>query len=129
MFDGPFRGYVPIADEVLIAARDVGRVVVEAAIAAATPRKAPTPPPQTIADVSEAVIGAVVRAVSPKFDRVRSRRSAVRRDIEVAARCALCRSSAVAFVPDHLTPMHDLTPIIDALSQLGCYCVPREVKP
>jgi len=128
MFDGPFRGYVPIADEVLIAARDVGCVIVEAAIVSVAPRKEPTPPlKQTIADVSEAVIGAVVRAASPKFDRVLSQRSALSCDIEVAARCALCRSTAVVLVSDHLTLVYDLEAIVDALSHLGCYCVVREV--
>lgn len=128
-FDGPFRGYVPIADEVLVAARDVVRAIVDGAVAIAmapAPRKRSV---HTIADIDESLLGIVVRSMCHKFDRVYANRLALAPTVEVAARCGVCRSAAIIHVPEHLTISGHTTAIIDALSQLGCYCVQREVAP
>lgn len=123
MMDGPFRGYVPIADELLAAAREIGRAVIDEAFHRARPGEPIAKPLPT-----DSVLLSVIK--DRGFVELRATRSALWPEINIAARCA-CGSLASTTIDefrflvaaDRWAAARVWT---DALDELRCCCVKRK---
>lgn len=131
----PYRGFVPIADEVLRAARDAARDVVAAIVEQAVDRAKPRPRPMLLVDAIDPLVE-IARIACRKFDRVEASRMATERATEVVGRCRLCRSLSIVKIDERAfvaMPMHESATNIARriLDQMGCSCVarPEAVRP
>lgn len=131
----PYRGFVPIADEVLRAAREAARDVVAAIVEQAVERTKPRPRPSLMVDAIDPLVE-VARIACRKFDRVEANRMATERATEVVGRCRSCRSLSIVKIDERdfvAMPMHEASTNVACriLDLMGCSCVarPEAVRP
>lgn len=129
----PYRGFVRIADEVLAAAREVARTVVDAALQSAEEERAALRPPvQRLDGWSRVVAQLAAEAPCRKWTAVEMWRHSDRRASRVNLRCRSCGSVAFFDVSDATFLLVDSDDrrsafklIKAAINDAGCYCVER----
>lgn len=119
----PYRGCVPIADDILIAARNH---------AVATPSESPPVAATSIGLSIDDLVAKAVRVWCPKFDRVTCSYAVLSSTYQITARCNRCQAAACTDMrlihTDVPTAMRvdgvDVAAALaDTISRLGCYCV------
>lgn len=125
----PYRGFVPIADEVLRAAREAARDVVAAIVEQAVERAKPRPRPSLMVDTIDPLVE-IARIACRKFDRVEANRMAMERATEVVGRCRSCRSLSIVKIDERdfmAMPMHEASTNVARriFNLMGCSCVAR----
>jgi len=125
----PYRGFVPIADEVLKAAREAARDVVAAIVEQAVDRAKPRPRPMLMVDTIDPLVE-IARIACRKFDRVEASRMATERATEVVGRCRSCRSLSIVKIDERdfeVMPMDEAARTVgrSILDLMGCSCVAR----
>jgi hypothetical protein len=118
-----YRGFVPIADDVLEAARAVGLAIIDQAVTNA--RRPVSPPRQR----RWADIGAVPwQYVLPKSVRVTTEACVMREAHRIASKCR-CGSLAIVEIDDAVVVSAPSNFIARVVASAGCYCVTREEQP